>query len=483
MRLQLVVDVVILLATRVTRSLVHLGGDGVSDVGQLLLMLLEVLGGGVSAVLVEPLVGLLDSIENSLLVLLVDLATKTLLIVDLVLEGESVVLKAVSGLNALTGSLVLLGVLLSLGDHTLNLLRSETALIVGDGDRLLLASALVVGRDLEDTVGVKLERDLDLRDTAGGRGDTGKLEFSEDVVILGKRSLTLEDLDENHGLVVGSGGEDLALAGRDGGVAGNQLGHDTTSGLNTEGKRVNIHKDDTGSTLLTGKNTGLNSGTESDSLIGVDTLGSLLVEEVLNELLNLGDTGRTTDENNVVNVGLLHLGVLENLLNRLHGLLEEVNVELLELGLGEGLGEILASVESLNLDTSALLRRQSTLGLLGLTLELTHGLEVLGDVDVVLLVVLLGEVVDDTLVEILTTKVGVTSGSENLEDTIVNGEERNIESTTTKIVDNDLALTVGLVKTVGDSGGGGLVDDSEDVETGNDTGVLGSLSLVVLQGG
>ena len=340
-----------------------------------------------------------------------------------------------------------------------------------------------MGRDLEDTVGVELERDLNLRDTTRGRGNAGKLELSEDVVILGQRSLTLENLDKNHGLVVGSGGEDLALAGGDSGVTGNQLGHDSTGGLDTEGKRVDIHEDDTGSTLLTGKNTSLNSGTESDSLIGVDTLGSLLVEEVLNKLLNLGDTGRTTDENNVVNVGLLHLGVLENLLNRLHGLLEEVNVELLELGLGEGLGEVLAVVESLDLNAGALLRRQSTLGLLGLTLELTHGLEVLGDVDVVLLVVLLGEVVDDTLVEILTTKVGVTSGSENLEDTVVNGEERNIESTTTKIVDNDLALTIGLVKTVGNSGGGGLVDDTEDVETGNDTGVLGGLSLVVLRGG
>ena len=64
MRLQLIVDVVILLATGAASTLVHLGGDGVSDVGQLLLLLLEVLSGGVSAVLLEPLVGLLDSVED-----------------------------------------------------------------------------------------------------------------------------------------------------------------------------------------------------------------------------------------------------------------------------------------------------------------------------------------------------------------------------------------------------------------------------------
>jgi hypothetical protein len=89
-------------------------------------------------------------------------------------------------------------------------------------------------------------------------------------------------------------------------------------------------------------------------------------------------------------------------------------------------------------------------------------------------------VVDDALVEILTTKMGVTSGGQDLENTLVDGEQGDIEGTTTEIVDDDLALTVGLVQAVGDGGGGGLVDDTEDVETGNDTGILGGLTLVVL---
>jgi hypothetical protein len=417
----------------------------------------------------------------SLLLLISDLATETVSVVDLVLQAESVVLKTVASLNALTGGLVLLGVLLSLGNHALNLLRSKTTLVVGDGDGLLLASSLVVGGNLEDTVGVKAEGDLDLGNTTRGRGDTGKLELAEDVVVLGQRSLTLEDLDQDHGLVVSGGREDLALAGRDLGVTADKLGHNSTGGLDTESKRVDIHEEYLLGTLLTGKNTSLDGSTESDSFIGVDALGSLLaVEEALNEALDLGDTGGTTDEDNVVNLGLLDIGVLENLLDRLQGLLEEVDVELLELGAGESLREVIALPESLNLNAGAHLRRQSALGLLSLALELTHGLGVLGDVNAVLLVVGLGQVVDDALVEIFTTEMGVTGSRENLKDTLVNGQKRDIEGTTTKIVDNDLALTVGLVQTIGDSGGGGLVDDTEDVETGNDTGVLGGLSLVVL---
>jgi hypothetical protein len=59
-----VVVLVILLGTRATGTLVHLGGDGVGDVGQLLLLLLEVLSGGSASVLLEPVSGLLDSVKN-----------------------------------------------------------------------------------------------------------------------------------------------------------------------------------------------------------------------------------------------------------------------------------------------------------------------------------------------------------------------------------------------------------------------------------
>src|SRR5699024_6817816 len=148
---------------------------------------------------------------------------------------------------------------------------------------------------------------------------------------------------------------------------------------------------------------------KGNGLIGVDTLAGLLaVEELLEESLDLGNTGRTTDQNDVLNLGLLDLGVLEHLLNGLQGLLEEVHVQLFELGAGQSLREVVAVVEGFDFNASRHLGRKSTLGLLNLTLELTHGLEVLGNVNAVLLVVLLDEVLHDTVVKVLTTKVGVT---------------------------------------------------------------------------
>ena len=481
--LQFVVVEGLVILIRRSRA-VQLAGDGVSHTGKLLLLLLKVLHGSGGGVVLEPVVDLLDSVEDSLLVILIDLATQTVLIVDLVLQAEGVVLKAVTGLDLALDGLILLGVLLGLLDHAVDLLLGETALVVGDGDGLGLASALVGGADLEDSIGIEVESNLNLGNTTGRGRDVGQLELAEHVVVLGHRALTLEHLDQDGGLVVGGSREDLRLAGRDDGVAGNELGHNTTSGLDTESEGVDIHENDIDHGVVTGENTTLNGGTEGDSLIGVDTLAGLLAgKELLEKSLNLGDTGRTTNKNNVIDLGLLNLGVLQNLLNRLEGLLEQINVELLELSAGKSLREVLAVVEGLDFNASGHLGRQSTLGLLNLALKLTHSLKILLDIGVVLLVVLLDEVLHDTVVEILTTKVSVTSGSQDLENAVVDRQKRHIEGTTTKIVNNDLALVTGLIKTVSDSGGGGLVDNTEDVETGDSTGILGSLTLGVAEVG
>jgi hypothetical protein len=167
-----------------TALAVKLGGNGVRDVGKLLKLLVKVLSDCGSRVLLEPVLRHLDGLEKSLLVLILDLATETFLVVDLVFEAVGVVLELVAGLNALTSSLVLIGILLGFLDHALNFFLSKTALVVGNGDALRFAGALVNGGDLQDTVGVKLKSDLDLGNTAGRGGDVGELKLSKVVAAL-----------------------------------------------------------------------------------------------------------------------------------------------------------------------------------------------------------------------------------------------------------------------------------------------------------
>jgi hypothetical protein len=190
---------------------------------------------------------------------------------------------------------------------------------------------------------INLKGDLDLGHTAGRWGHIGQVKLAEHVVVLGHGPLALKDLNSDGGLVVDGGGEDLRLLGGDDRVAANELGHDTAGGLDTEGKGANVDEEQALAALLAGKNTTLDGSTVGDSLVGVDTLGRLLaVKVLLEELLDLGDTGGTTNENDlisvvqckthIVNFVLLDTGIFHDLLDRLHGATEKVDVELFEFG-------------------------------------------------------------------------------------------------------------------------------------------------------
>src|SRR5258705_3782615 len=157
----------------------------------------------------------------------------------------------------------------------------------------------------------------------------------------------------------------LRLSSGDDGVTGDELGENTTSSLDTKCKRTNIDEDDLFGSNFAGEDTTLDGSTVSNGLIRVDTLGRLLAAEVLLEkLLNLRDTGRTTNKDDLVDILLFDIGVLEDLLDRLHGLPEEIHVELLELGPGERLGEVITVLERFDFDTGGLLAGKCSIGFL-----------------------------------------------------------------------------------------------------------------------
>jgi hypothetical protein len=85
-------------------------------------------------------------------------------------------------------------------------------------------------------------------------------------------------------------------------------------------------------------------------------------------------------------------------------------------------------------------------------------------------------------VKVLTTKSGITVSGLDFENTVLDFKDGDIESTTTKIVDGNNLIT-SLVETIGKSSGSRLVDDTEDVKTGNLTGILGSLTLSIVEVG
>jgi hypothetical protein len=309
--------------------------------------------------------------------------------------------------------------------------------------------------DLQDTVGINVEGTQKLRNTTGGGDKTRKFEFTEKVVLLGHETLTFVDGELDLSLVIGSGGENLGLLGGDRGIAGNNNSHDTTLHFNTERERDNIQKKEVLGLLVTslvGKDSSLDGSTIGNSLIRVDGLVQLLtVKEVLKERLNLGNTGRTTNEDNFVDILLIDLGILEDTGNGIDSAIEVKRVDLLELGTGDVGLEVNTIEKRVDLNGGLGERRQGTLSTLGGSAKTTKGTGIARDVLLLLALELLNKVVDKGVIEIFTTKMGVTSGGLDSEDTTRDGQKRNIESTTTQIEDEDvLLLLVVSIKTVGD---------------------------------
>ena len=79
--------------------------------------------------------------------------------------------------------------------------------------------------------------------------------------------------------------------------------------------------------------------------------------------------------------------------------------------------------------------------------------------------------------------MGIARGGQDLKDTIIDRKEGDIESSTAEVVDDNFRFTALLVKTVGDGGSSRIVNDTKDLQTGDGTGILGSLALGVVEMG
>jgi hypothetical protein len=76
------------------------------------------------------------------------------------------------------------------------------------------------------------------------------------------------------------------------------------------------------------------------------------------------DTNQVSKHTHFINFLLLHTRILEDLLDRLHGLTEEIEIELLKFGAGKRLGEVISILEGFNFKARRLLGGKGTLRLL-----------------------------------------------------------------------------------------------------------------------
>lgn len=77
--------------------------------------------------------------------------------------------------------------------------------------------------------------------------------------------------------------------------------------------------------------------------------------------------------------------------------------------------------------------------------------------------------------------MSVSIGSNHFEDSIVDGQEGHIEGSTAKIKHKDVLLTILLVQAIGNGSSCGLVDNSHHIQSSNGSGILGCLTLSIVE--
>ena len=175
----------------------------------------------------------------------------------------------VARLGGLTLPRVLLGVLLGLPDEALDLVLGESG-ARGNRDALRLGGGLVRRGDVEDAVGVYVERNVDLRDAARSGGDAVEREPADGLVLVGHAPLALEDVNLDAGLTVRGGREHFGARGGDGGVALDEMGCHAAERLDAERERRNVEEEDILDLAL--EHACLDSRADGDDLVGVDAL-------------------------------------------------------------------------------------------------------------------------------------------------------------------------------------------------------------------
>lgn len=216
----------------------------------------------------------------------------------------------------------------------------------------------------------------------------------------------------------------------------------------------------------------------SDRGGGSQDLG-LLGEDVAGQAGELGGVGNTTREDNLIDIKDIELGLLNNLLDQSSELAEDLTGEKLETSTVNG-GTVVNTVnEGLNAQLSVAAQAEGLAGGLTLELQLSQTTSVLAGVGLVLLHELLGEVINDNLIQGGTTKLVVVGGGQDSVHATAAGNNGNIGAGATEVSnDNQLVgnsrLGAGIVS---HNSSNRLVDQLENIETSSLGGGNKSLTL------
>jgi hypothetical protein len=163
----------------------------------------------------------------------------------------------------------------------------------------------------------------------GAGGIPTRWKHADRLVVASHLTLALEDLDLDRRLVVARRREGLALLRGDRRVALDELRRHAAQRLDAERQRRHVEQQEV--LDVAREDAALDRRADRDDLVRVDALVGVLPEELLDEPSGSEACGSAADENDLVDLRRVDVGVLLRLLARPDGLLDDVLDELLEL--------------------------------------------------------------------------------------------------------------------------------------------------------
>ena len=387
----------------------------------------------------------------------------------------------VAGFGQLAFAAVFFGVLFRLALHPFDLFLAQAGRLL-HFHPLFLAGAQVLGRHVQDAVGVDVELHFNLGHAARSGRDAFQVELGQQAVVASHGPFALIDLDRYGRLVVLGRAVDLLAFGGDGGVAFDQLVEQAAFDFHAQGERGHVQQQHV--LHFPGQDAALDGCADGDHFVRVDPLAGLLVEDLADELLHLGHAGRTAHEHHLVDVAGRELGVAQRLLYRPAAPFHQRVDQLLELGPGDLLLQVFRAAlvhdEERQVDFRFGHRGEFLLGLFAGFLQPLEGLGVFARVDTVFLLEPVRHVIHQGFIEVVAAQVRIAAGGNDAEDPLGHFQNGNVEGSAAQVEDDDFFFLL-LVQTVGHRRGRGLVDNPHHLQPGNLPGVLGRLALRVVE--
>src|SRR5665811_1467271 len=191
---------------------------------------------------------------------------------------------------------------------------------------------------------------------------------------------------------------------------------------------------------------------------------------IRDRLLYRGDTGGSAHQHHVLDVVRGQSRVGDGLVEGSLARLDKILGQLVESSPGEFHIEVLGALggggDERQVDLGLLEGGQFDLGLLSCLLQSLGSHLVGGQIDTLGVLEGLHQPIDDPLVPVVTTELGVTRGGLDLEHTVADLEEGHVEGATTEVEHQHCLVGPFFVQAVGEGGGGRLIDDAQHFEAG-----------------